>query len=40
MADPLVELFIKGIGSGQNGAMNRIEHRPLRFRDKDDKTIL
>jgi hypothetical protein len=23
MADPLVELFIKGIGSGQNGTANR-----------------
>jgi TetR/AcrR family fatty acid metabolism transcriptional regulator len=28
MADPLVELFIKGIGSGQSGAVNRIENRP------------
>jgi TetR/AcrR family fatty acid metabolism transcriptional regulator len=40
MADPLVELFIKGIGSGQNGAANRIENRSMRFRDKDDETIL
>ena len=36
MADPLVDLFINGIGSGQNGAVNRIENRPLRFKDKDD----
>jgi len=40
MADPLVDLFIKGIGSGQNGAANRIENRSMRFRDKDDETIL
>jgi TetR/AcrR family fatty acid metabolism transcriptional regulator len=40
MADPLVELFIKGIGSGQNGTANRIENRSMRFRDKDDETIL
>jgi TetR/AcrR family fatty acid metabolism transcriptional regulator len=27
MADPLVDLVIKGIGSGQSGAVNRIENR-------------
>jgi hypothetical protein len=29
MADPLVELFIKGIGSGQNRDVNHIENRPI-----------
>jgi len=29
MADPLVELFIRGIGSGQNSVVDRIENRPM-----------
>jgi hypothetical protein len=40
MADPLVELFIKGIGSGKDGAVNRIGNRPMRFRDKDDDILI
>jgi len=38
LADPLVDLFIRGIGFGQNGAVDRIENRPMRVRDKDDES--